>query len=376
MPLTRNLVQINHVPTLGKNVQVFVARLGKGVPLSAIVDQTLRLNGGYQGTVTIATAAAGVYSVSVSGLVIGSYTAIVPDTLTTIRDGLRASLNKNTLGSGIYAGAVGAGTFKLLGGTIYTATVGGPAAGNITVGTIALVTGGATKDSEAVDLFEPLIGKIFKGQYLCFADQDDLEKLALVTGGAAKDSEAVDLFEPLIGKIFKGQYLCFADQDDLEKLALVTVDAVVGATSLVTKKLDEAIAATSLAEFPTYLWDRTDASLDETYANNKTVTFNTGGAQNAVPTTIDRKITLPGEFWHYNAAFRTAVAVADAQEYVYVKRVEPAPNDNFVSGDAIEGRALIASVKRAGQANSPITGDLEVEFSGPTKKSDPVPVSS
>lgn len=335
MPLTRNLVQINHVPTLGKNVQVFVARLGKGVPLSAIVDQTLRLNGGYQGTVTIATAAAGVYSVSVSGLVIGSYTAIVSDTLTTIRDGLRASLNKNTLGSGIYAGAVGAGTFKLLGGTIYTATVSGPAAGNITVGTIALVTGGATKGSEAVDLFEPLIGKIFKGQYLCFADQDDLEKLALVT-----------------------------------------VDAVVGATSLVTKKLDEAIAATSLAEFPTYLWDRSDASLDETYANNKTVTFNTGGAQNAVPTTIDRKITLPGEFWHYNAAFRTAVAVADAQEYVYVKRVEPAPNDNFVSGDAIEGRALIASVKRAGQANSPITGDLEVEFSGPTKKSDPVPVSS
>lgn len=334
MTLTRNLVQINHVPTLGKNVQVYVARLGRGVPISAIVDQVLYINGGFQGTVTIATAAAGVYSVSVGGVQIGSYTAIVSDTIATIRNGLRASINANTKTSGIYAGAVGTGTFKLLGAITFTVTVSGPGAGNITVGTIAAVTGGA--------------------------DKGDL---------------SVDLFEPTIGKIFAGQYLCFADSDDIEKLVLVTEDAPVGATSLVTRELDEAISAASLAEFPTYLWDRTDASLDETYANNKSLTFNTGGAQNAVPTTIDRKITLPGEFWHYNAAFRTAAAAADAQEYVYVKRVEPAPNANFVSGDSIEGRALFSSVKRAGQTNSPITSDLEAEFSGPTLKKDPVPVA-
>lgn len=235
MPLTRNLVQINHVPTLGKNVQVYVARLGKGVPISAIVDQTL----------------------------------------------------------------------------------------------------------------------------------------IVATGGAAALATTITLTTALTGKIFKGQYLCFADANDIEQLALVTADAVVGDTTLTVKALDEAIAATSKAEFPTYLWDRTDASLDQTYANNKTVTFNTGGAQNAVPTTIDRKITLPGEFWHYNAAFRTAAAVADAQEYLYVKRVEPAPNALFSAGDTIEGRALVSSVKSAGQSNSPITGDLEIEFSGPTKKTDP-----
>jgi hypothetical protein len=197
MPLTRNLVQINHVPTLGKNVQVYVARLGKGVPLSAIVDQTL----------------------------------------------------------------------------------------------------------------------------------------VVATGGAAKGATSLPITTALTGKIFKGQYLCFADENDIEHLALLTADANVNATSLAVKSLDEAIPAAAAAEFPAYLWDRTDASLDESYANSKSLTFNTGGAQNAVPTTIDRKISLPGEFWHYNAAFRTAAAVADAQEYVYVKRVEPAPNANFTSGD-------------------------------------------
>jgi len=335
MPLTRNPVQINHVPTLGKEVQVYVARLGKGVPISAIVDQTLHINGGFQGTVTIATAAAGAYTLSINGSLAGSYTATSGDTINSIRDGLRANANSNYLGSGIYAGAVGSGTFKLLGGASFTATVTGPGTGDITVGTIAAVT-----------------------------------------GGAAKGAETVDLFEPLIGQIFAGQYLCFADSDDIEKLLLVTTTGNVGDTTLTVSALDEAIPAAALAEFPTYLWDRTDASLDQTYANNKTVTFNTGGAQNAVPTTIDRKITLPGEFWHYNAAVRTAADAADAQEYVYVKRVEPAPNAAFIVGDAIEGRVLFTSAKRAGQANSPITSDLEADFSGPTKKTPPIPVAA
>lgn len=237
MPLTRSLEQPNHAPSLGKRVQIYIARLAKGVPISAIVHQTL----------TVAVA------------------------------------------------------------------------------------------------------------------------------GAAKGATSVPLEVALTGPIFAGQYLCFADDDDVERLALVTADAAIGATSLTVRALDQAIAADSVAEFPAYLWDRTDASLDETFANSKTATFNTGGAMDGVPTTIERKITLPGIFWHYNAAFRTAALAADAQAFVYVERLGEAPNSAFLEGDSIKGRGLVTSVKRSGQTNNPESNDLEIELMGAAIKSDPKP---
>ncbi|MBW4692202.1 MAG: hypothetical protein KME27_10595 [Lyngbya sp. HA4199-MV5] len=334
MPLTRNRAQISHQTVLGKLVQIYLAALDPGVSASAIVDQNIYLDGGYQQTVTVATAAAGVYSLTVNGVVIGSYTAGAGDTVAIIRNALLASVKLNTPTTGIFAGKPTTGAFVLLSGQTFTAASTGATPANMTLGATALVT-----------------------------------------NTTAKGATSVTLFEPLLGPVYAGQYLCFADSNDVEKSAKVTVSAAIGATTLTVRALDEAITAGSGAEFPTYLWDRTDASLDETFATVQTVTFNTGGAQLQTPTTIDRKITLPGIKWHYNAAFRTAAEQADLQKFIYVKRLEPAPNPSFITGDSIVGIGVVTSNKQAGQANAPISGDLEISFSGAVIKAVPVPVT-
>jgi hypothetical protein len=147
-------------------------------------------------------------------------------------------------------------------------------------------------------------------------------------------------------------------------------------SSLTVKALDEAIPANAAAEFPPYLWDRTGADLDESFASNKVTTFNTGGAEDGTPTTKSAKVSLPGLKWHYNAAYRTALLAARDQVFVYVKRSEPAPSSSFLTGDIVEGRGLVTSHKSAAGTEDNVTGDLEIEFTGATKITDPVPVAS
>ena len=329
MPLTRNRAQVSHQTTLGKLAQVYIAALDQGVAASAIVDQNIYINGGYQSVITIATGAAGLYSLTVAGVVIASYTS-TGTSIPPIIAGLIASAKLNTATTGIFAGKPTSTTFTLLSGQTFTATSTGATPANMTVASTALVS-----------------------------------------NSNAKGDVLITLFEPLLGPVYAGQWLCFADYNDVERLAKVTVSAAIGAPTLTVAALPESISGGTGAEHPTYIWDRTDASFDETFATIQTVTFNTGGAQLQTPTTIDRKLTIPGIFWHYNAAYRTAQEQADLQKFIYVRRVEPAPNPNYITGDSVTGVGVVTSNKRTGAANSPIAADLEVTYSGAVTKAIP-----
>jgi hypothetical protein len=215
------------------------------------------------------------------------------------------------------------------------------------------------------------IARLAKGQAFSTIAEQTLE----VSANVAKGASAITLKTALTGPIKKGQYLCFADVNDVERLVLITADAAAAATNLTVKALDEAIPADAKAEFPPYLWDRTGADLDESFANNKVTTFNTGGAEDGTPTTKTAKLSLPGLKWHYNAAYRTALMAAHDQAFVYVKRVEPAPNSSFSVGDVCEGRALVTSHKSAAGTDANVTGDLQIDYMGALKLTDPVPVA-
>jgi hypothetical protein len=219
------------------------------------------------------------------------------------------------------------------------------------------------------------IARLAKGQ----AFETVVEQTLTVNANVAKGATSIALTTPLTGPIKKGQYLCFADANDVERLVLITADAnptvATPISTLTVKELDEAITANAKAEFPPYLWDRTGADLDESFANNKVTTFNTGGAEDGTPTTKTAKVSLPGLKWHYNAAYRTALKAAHDQAFVYVKRMEPAPNSNFTTGDVYEGRGLVTSHKSAAGTDANVTGDLDVEFMGAPKITDPVSVA-
>lgn len=197
--------------------------------------------------------------------------------------------------------------------------------------------------------------------------------LVVATGGAAKAATSVSLDSALTGPIEKGQYLCFYDSTGKETLARVSATANTGATSLTVDALDEAIAVGAEAEFPAYLWDRTDASIDRSYSLSAVTTFNTGDGRDGTITGNEKNFTLPGLHYHYNAAYKTALEAANEGAEVWAARVVAAPNSAFQSGDIVEGAAVVTAAPSASSQDGQVTADLTLAFLGVVTETAPSP---
>jgi hypothetical protein len=332
MVTPRSLVQ-EHEPTKGKLREVYLAIREDGQQLAPI-EQVLNLAGGYQATVTITSAAAGDYILVIEGIKL-LYTATSSDTIASIRNGLAAKANtvKTIRKTGVYAGAKTTGVFRLVRSTTFTATKVGS---NMTISAVAAVAGGA--------------------------DQGETE---------------IDLFEPLTGEIQEGQYLTYANANDQERLVQILQKALPGDTTLITARLDQAIDGGSISEYPPYVWDRTSANVERSYANSTVNTFNTGGARDGTPTTSEKSIALPGLYNYANAAYKTALYAAENAAYVHVRVLDPPPNSNFSRGPVVvEGRALVTAAPTAAAQEGQISGDLTIAFMGTSDHADPVPVTA
>jgi hypothetical protein len=325
--LARSLVA-QHEPTKGKLREVYISRRYKGQQ-ELPVDQVLHIAGGYQGTLTVTTAAAGDYITKIGKTVV-RVVAGAGDTVAQIRDKIFAAVNKEVATTGVYAASKATGTFKLVGSALFTATVVGT---NHSVGAIALVSG----------------------------------------GGATKGDDTLNLLEPLKGRMEAGQYLCFADDNDIEVVALLRETALVGATTLSIYALTQAIVGGGRAEFPPYLWDRTSADIDRSFANSTFSTFNTGGDRDGTATTKEKNLSVPGVYNPKNAAYLTAKRAAEDGVYIHARVVDP-PLDE--SGDfekfvVVEGRALVTAVSSPAPQDGFIGGDLSIAFMGAVTEGDP-----
>lgn len=331
MGLTRSLVA-NHEPTKGKLREVYISIRSKGQQLDP-VDQILILVGGFQTEYTVAAAGAGAYVATLNGKTY-TYTATGVDTVATIRDGLLALITKpaDARASGLIAFASAAGKFKVNGSKTFTAAASAPASGLTVVA------------------------------------------VASVAGSAAKGATTITLSSALTGDINPDQYLCFADSDGIERLARVTAKASVGATALTVAPLDQAIGGGAAAEFPPYLWDRTDASIDRSYSNSSVTTYNTGEDRDGVPSGAEKNITVPGLYYHYNAAYQTAYRAANTGSYIHVRVIDPVPNDDFRQGRATNSRALVTSAPSAAPQDGQVSADLNIAFMGAVVETDPIPV--
>ena len=204
------------------------------------------------------------------------------------------------------------------------------------------------------------------------------QQLIVSTGGAAKGATSIPLTGALTGDIEEDQYLCFADANGKEYLALLSskadgTDTPVSALPVVA--LGEAIPAGAVAEFPPYLWDRTAADVDRSYSLNSVTTFNTGDSRDGVITGNEKNITLPGLYFFYNAAYKTAKLAADSGRELWVTRLIRKPNDNYQSGDKTEGAAVVTAAPSPSSQDGQVGADLTLAFVGPNTESDAIPTS-
>ena len=215
----------------------------------------------------------------------------------------------------------------------------------------------------------PVAGKKIQVFVALFMSGQPLTEFAAQTltvdvAGAAKGATSIPLSGALTSPVNAGQYLTFADANDVEKLAQVTAFADVGETSLTVAALDEAIDAADVSQYPPYLWDRTDASINRSIAYDTVETFNTGGNEDGTPGTTTGSLTLPGLEYHYNAAARTLEYAVQNSEFVYFRYEKPIPSSAFLAGEVVEGRAGVESFDSAAPAAGAVTNDFTLKTLG------------
>lgn len=197
----------------------------------------------------------------------------------------------------------------------------------------------------------------------------------LTAGAAAKGAVAVTV-TGLVGAIQKGQYLLFTSTDGDEFICQVSVTSGIAATSLTVFALPEAIPAGATAQYPTYIWDRKGADLNRSYKFSGVTTFNTGGAQDGIVTGVEKTTSLPGLYYVKNAGLRTIKWCSENDREFWFVRTMPAPSDEYIAGDSVEGPAICTGIKEGAPDEGFVTADIEITFLGKCAELDPVPVTA
>lgn len=198
---------------------------------------------------------------------------------------------------------------------------------------------------------------------------DSIESITVSNSGSAvaKDATSITVaaLTSNVKKIAPGQVLRFEDQTTgKEYLAYVSEEATEGATSLTVTALDEAIPDGAIAEFPAYVWDRTDSSTTKSYNFSGVTTYNTGDNEDGVNTGYTVDATLPGIDYHYNDGLKTALAAASLGQEFWFAKVKPAPNDAFERGEVREGPAIVTNDNEGSPADAFQSRDIDVKWVG------------
>ena len=178
--------------------------------------------------------------------------------------------------------------------------------------------------------------------------------------GAAVTAGATSLTVPaLTYPVYKDNFILFTDEFDLEYLVEIVDDAEAGATALTTAPIPSDIPASSVAEWPPEFLDRTDSTWDSSASTDDFTTYNTGGYQISMVTTIADTWTLPGFHSEKNAGLKTIdKAYRDKEEFWLIFEYPPYPG--YGTGEIRVGRAVCTSASTA----APADGRIDAERSG------------
>lgn len=198
-------------------------------------------------------------------------------------------------------------------------------------------------------------------------------EMLITTTGAAKGATSLPV-SGVLGPIQIGQYLNFYKATDgTEFIAEVTAVAASGASTLTVAALPEAIPTGSQGEFPSTMWDLTDASVDRSYNRAAQATFHTGGFEDGVITGGSYTMTLPSVYYSKNAAAATLLKAANAGAECYLTRELNVPSAAYSKGRVIKGAAVVTAAPEASSVDGFVTADFTVAFQGQPTDSEPTP---
>ena len=197
----------------------------------------------------------------------------------------------------------------------------------------------------------------------------------VLSAGAATKGATTLTVTGLVGSIQRGQYLLFSTADGEEYICQVSATSGVAATSLTVFALPEAIPAGATAQYPTYVWDRKGADLNRSYKFSGVTTFNTGGSQDGIVTGVEKTASLPGLYYVKNAGYRTIKWCSENDREFWFIREMPAPSDEYLSGDRVEGPAICTGIKEGAPDEGFVTADIEITLLGKCVELDPIPVT-
>lgn len=318
----------NHQPVIGRLRRVFVSLMFDGQQV-APVHQVLIANGGFQATVTVSEATANEeLRITIENTVISYTVPAAGATTETVANALVAEINKyeNISKTEVFAGKVAPGTGEH---------------------TFVLVSSHTfTVSEEETDLAVGAVGQ--------------------VAGSSAKGATSTELFEPITGRIEVGQHFCFADAFGEEHIAKLTATALPGQTEIQHAPLTQAIAGGERAEFPCYVFDRTAADVARTYNGSSFQTFDTEGETDGTYTTVEKSLSIPGQFNIKNAGWLTLRYAAENKKQVYAIVVDPPADESgdFDEYAIIQGRAMVTSLPQPAPVADNMTADIELSFRG------------
>jgi hypothetical protein len=201
---------------------------------------------------------------------------------------------------------------------------------------------------------------------------DFAPQVLTMASAAAKGATSITLTSAPAKAINKGQCLCFADANDVEHLVIVAAKTT--SATITVEPLGEAITTAEKAEYPAYVWDRTDVNLSESVSIETTETFNTGGFEDGVAGTTSASIEAGGLKNYYNAGAATLAKAKQLGAFVWARYEESIPSAAFTAGEVTESRAAVEKRDRANPAKGFGTDDYSLKLLGKNYVTNPVPV--
>lgn len=309
---------------LGRGASVKIVPLPDGVEAEPTA-YTLTIAGVYTQTITVDTAAAGAYGVTVS-TVASTYTAAADDTAAEIAAGLAAAVNANASTS-ISAAYPGTGAVLTIYHTsTFTATLSGANSANMTLGTISSGTGAHPKGA------------------------GELRVTALPAGAY----------------ILSGTYHTLEAASGIQVLTQTRALVEGAATVIPVNATPAAIAASSTGGSPFTLKGRSTANLNRTGNRVTAASFDDGLYLSGLTSNINAEFALNGTWSPKNDGFRNAEYFfgEGLQQFWGILQLPNPDSSQYTTGPIYKGPISITGVPLDVPADNLITANITAAFNG------------
>lgn len=155
----------------------------------------------------------------------------------------------------------------------------------------------------------------------------------------------------------------------------LTADAEEGDSSLAVAAIPEAIAASSVAAFPTPLKGRTAANLSRSTTDVTRTDFDSDGYSDGTGTSLEQGLDIPGSYLPTDAGYLTLEYAQENLREVWIEYELPRPSALYSKGKIYKGVCSVMDLPLDNSAEGVIDSNGTLKWRGKPIKVDPVPVA-